>query len=217
MRAYGMRELLYRKARDLGIHFIRYNSQLPFNVTKKDNSLAINFTDIVLRQTMAIRADLLVLGSAVITQKNNPLSSFYKIPQSEDNFFTEAHVKLRPNDFATDGMFLCGMAHGPKTVGESIVQAQAAAARAVTVLSQKKVALEGTFAYVDPFKCSKCGVCVAICPFFAPRLDERSRKAKIMNTLCKGCGLCVASCRSGAISLNGFETSQILEMVKSIL
>ncbi len=217
MRAYGMRELLYRKARDLGIHFIRYNSQLPFNVTKEDSSLAISFTDIVFRQTMAIRADLLVLGSAVIAQKNNPLSSFYKIPQSEDNFFTEAHVKLRPNDFATDGMFLCGMAHGPKTVGESIVQAQAAAARAVTVLSQKKVALEGTFAYVDPFKCSKCGVCVAICPFFAPRLDERSRKAKIMNTLCKGCGLCVASCRSGAICLNGFETSQILEMVKSIL
>ncbi len=217
IRAYGMREILYRQARDIGIHFIRYNTEHSLDVSQNDEGLSIKFTDIVLRQDMSIQADLMILGAAVTTEKNNPLAQFYKIPQSEDNFFTEAHVKLRPNDFATAGMFLCGLAHGPKTVGESIAQAQAAAARAVTVLSKKKVSLDGTYAYVDPAKCSQCGICVSICPFFAPELDAKSRKAKIHSTLCKGCGLCVASCRSGAINLNGFETPQILEMVKSIL
>ncbi|MCF6246866.1 MAG: FAD-dependent oxidoreductase [Desulfobacula sp.] len=217
IRAYGMREILYRQARDLGIHFIRYNTGHTLDVSRDNERISIKFTDIVLRQKMSIQTDLLILGAAVIAQKNNPLAKFYKIPQSEDNFFTEAHVKLRPNDFATAGMFLCGLAHGPKTIGESIAQAQAAAARAVTVLSKEKVSLDGTFAYADPAKCSQCGICVAICPFFAPRFDTKSRKAKIQSTLCKGCGLCVASCRSGAINLNGFETSQIMEMVKSVL
>ncbi len=217
IRAYGTRELLYKKARSLGVHFIRYNAQLPFTVKEKERALVCEFTDTVLRQSMTVRADRLILGAAVVAEKNNPLAAFYKVSQNPDHFFSEAHVKLRPNDFATDGMFLCGMAHGPKTVGESIAQAQAAAARAVTVLSKKEVALEGTFAYVDPFKCSRCGVCISICPFFAPRFDPRSKKAAVQSTLCKGCGLCVASCRSGAIRLNGFETGEIMEMVKSFL
>jgi heterodisulfide reductase subunit A len=212
-----MREILYRQARDLGIHFIRYNTEHDLDVSENNKGLSIKFTDRVLRQNMGIQTDLLILGAAVIAQKNNPLAQLYKIPQSEDNFFTEAHVKLRPNDFAKDGMFLCGLAHGPKTVGESIAQAQAAAARAITILSKEKVLLDGAFAYVNPAKCSRCGICVSICPFFAPWLDTKSRKAKIQSTLCKGCGLCVASCRSGAINLNGFETAEILEMVKSIL
>ena len=217
IRAYGMRENLYRVARDMGIHFIRYNHDKSLDVTRNNGLIKLEFTDIVFRRKMVIEADLLVLASAVIASKNNPLAKFFKVSQNEDNFFIEAHVKLRPNDFATDGMFLCGLAHGPKTVGESIAQAQAAAARAVTVLSQKSVSLQGTVAYVNPAFCSQCGICVAICPYYAPVFDFKTKKAHIQQILCKGCGLCVASCRSGAINLNGFETSQIMNMVKSIL
>jgi len=217
IRTYGMREDLYKTARDMGIHFIRYNYDKPLDVTRDTGGIKLGFTDIVLRREMVIKADLLVLAAAVIAPERNPLAKLFKVSRNEDNFFTEAHVKLRPNDFATDGMFLCGLAHGPKTVGESIAQAQAAAARAVTVLSQKSVSLQGTVAYVNPAFCSQCGICVSICPYYAPMFDLKTQKARIQHTLCKGCGLCVASCRSGAINLNGFETPQIMDMIKSIL
>jgi heterodisulfide reductase subunit A len=217
IRTYGMRENLYRKARGMGIHFIRYNNDKSLEVTKDNDSLKLDFTDIVFRRHMVIKADLLVLATAVVATPDNPLAKLFKVSQNTDHFFAEAHVKLRPNDFATDGMFLCGLAHGPKTVGESIAQAQAAAARAVTVLSKETVSLQGTIAYVDSALCSQCGVCVSICPYYAPMFNLKNKKAQIQQTLCKGCGLCVASCRSGAINLNGFETSEILEMVKALL
>ncbi|MCP3873538.1 MAG: CoB--CoM heterodisulfide reductase iron-sulfur subunit A family protein, partial [Desulfobacteraceae bacterium] len=123
IRAYGMRENLYREARDMGIHFIRYNNDLELKATQTNGKIQLEFTDIVFRREMVIQADLLVLAAAVTVPENNPLSKLFKVSQNADNFFAEAHVKLRPNDFATDGMFLCGMAHGPKTVGESIAQA----------------------------------------------------------------------------------------------
>ncbi|WP_413831251.1 FAD-dependent oxidoreductase [Desulfobacula sp.] len=217
IRTYGMREDLYRAARDMGIHFIRYNNDKTLQVTQNNDLIKLEFTDIVLRREMVIETQLLVLASAVIAEEKNSLVKLFKISQNEDHFFAEAHVKLRPNDFAIDGMFLCGIAHGPKTVGESITQARAAAARAVTVLSKKSVSLLGTVAYVDPTLCSQCSVCVSICPYYAPIFNLKTKKAQIQHTLCKGCGLCVASCRSGAINLNGFETSEILDMVKSIL
>ena len=124
-------------------------------------------------------------------------------------------MKLRPVDFATDGVFVCGIAHSPKPVDESIAQAQAAAARAVTLLSAKSLPVSGTVAQVNPVYCSSCGICVSVCPYSAPRFDEKTGKAMIESTLCKGCGLCVASCRSGALHLKGFETSQIMGMIDS--
>jgi len=166
---------------------------------------------------MVINADLLVLASAVVPEKHNPLAQMYKVPQNEDGFFAEAHVKLRPNDFATDGVFVCGLAHAPKPLEESISQAQAAASRAVTVLSALEISVSGTVALVDPNFCSSCGVCVEICPYSAPKFSEKTGKAEIQSTLCKGCGLCVASCRSGAIHLKGFDTGQIMAMIQSCL
>ena len=139
------------------------------------------------------------------------------IPQNDDGFFAEAHVKLRPSDFATDGVFVCGLAHAPKPVEESISQAQAAASRAVTVLSALEIAVSGMVAMVDPNMCSSCGVCTEICPYSAPKFNETSSKAEIQSALCKGCGLCVASCRSGAIHLKGFETGQIMAQLRSCL
>ncbi len=217
LRAYGLREDLYREAREQGIKFIRYDNDQEIGVGAAENGLNITFTDRVLRRQMVIESDLLVLASAVVPQKANPLAQMFKVPQNDDGFFAEAHVKLRPNDFATDGVFVCGLAHAPKPIEESIVQAQAAASRAVTVLSALEVSVSGTVAMVDPNFCSSCGVCVDICPYSAPKFDEKSGKAEIQATLCKGCGLCVASCRSAAIHLKGFDTGQIFAQLKTCL
>ena len=217
LRAYGLREDLYRQARDQGIKFIRYDHEKEIGVTATENCLEITFSDRVLKRQMVINGDLLVLASAVVPEKHNPLAQMYKVPQNEDGFFAEAHVKLRPNDFATDGVFVCGLAHAPKPLEESISQAQAAASRAVTVLSALEISVSGTVAQVDPNFCSSCGVCVEICPYSAPKFSEKTGKAEIQSTLCKGCGLCVASCRSGAIHLKGFDTGQIMAMIQSCL
>jgi heterodisulfide reductase subunit A len=217
LRSYGLREDLYREARTQGIKFIRYNSEKEIGVRSAENGLEITFSDRVLKRQMAITSDLLVLASAVVPEKSNPLAQMYKVPQNDDGFFAEAHVKLRPNDFATDGVFVCGLAHSPKPIEESISQAQAAASRSVTVLSALEVSVSGTVAMVDPSCCSSCGVCVEVCPYSAPKFDENTGKAEIQATLCKGCGLCVASCRSGAIHLKGFDTGQIMAMIQTCL
>jgi heterodisulfide reductase subunit A len=217
LRSYGLREDLYREARSQGIKFIRYDREKEIGVASTENYLEITFTDRVLKRKMAITSDLLVLASAVVPEKSNPLAQMYKVSQNDDGFFAEAHVKLRPNDFATDGVFVCGLAHAPKPIEESISQAQAAASRAVTVLSALEVSVSGTVALVDPNFCSSCGVCVEVCPYSAPKFNEKTGKAEVQSTLCKGCGLCVASCRSGAIHLKGFDTGQIMAMIQSCL
>jgi heterodisulfide reductase subunit A len=217
IRSYGLREDLYREARDRGIKFIRYNNDIGVDVNATENGLEINFTDRVLRRRMVIKSDLLVLASAIVPEKNNSLAQLYKVTQNDDGFFAEAHVKLRPNDFATDGVFVCGLAHAPKPIDESITQAQAAASRAVTVLSALELSVSGMVALVNPNFCSQCGVCVSVCPYSAPKFNDKTGKAEIQSTLCKGCGLCTASCRSGAIHLKGFDTSQIMAMLTSCM
>ncbi len=126
---------------------------------------------------------------------------------------------MGPSEFATDGIFLCGMAHYPKSIDESVAQALAASSRAATLLARKSIQMSGTLALVDPHICSECGVCVEVCPYSAPVLSEEgpSPGAAVVNeALCKGCGLCVASCRSGAIKLKGFGREQILAMINEI-
>jgi heterodisulfide reductase subunit A len=217
IRTYGLREDLYRKARSEGIVFIRYDVNEPLQVEKDASALNISFTDKVLRRKMEIKSDLLVLAAAVVPETDNPLAQLYKVSQNEDGFFAEAHAKLKPVDFATDGVFVCGLAHAPKSLDESIAQAQAAASRSVTILSSKSRTVSGTVAQVNADFCSRCGVCVSICPYGAPKFNEKTTKAEVQPTLCKGCGLCVASCRSGAIQQKGFETEQIMSMIGSSL
>jgi heterodisulfide reductase subunit A len=128
----------------------------------------------------------------------------------------EKHAKLGPVEFATDGVFLCGLAHYPKPIDESVAQGRAAASRAMTLLAQKSIYASGNVAQTNPFNCSSCGVCVAICPYTAPTFTEEgpnAGKAQINPVLCKGCGLCVASCRSGAIHLKGFDNDQIFAQI----
>ena len=216
MRPYGLREDLYRKARSIGINFIRYDFDKKLSLESDAKNLHIAFFDCVLKRQIIIQPDIVILASAIVTEKENKLTQLYKVTQNEDGFFAEAHVKLRPVDFATDGVFVCGLAHSPKPIDESITQAQAAASRAVTLLSAKSIFASGTVAYIDPNFCSSCGVCVAICPYSAAKFNEKSGKAEIEPTLCKGCGLCAASCRSGAIDLNGFGNDQIFAQIYAL-
>ena len=219
MRAYGLREDLYRKAREKGIIFLRHNVEEKIDINVENESLNIRFTDTAMRRKVEIRPDLMILASAIVPQKENPLAQMFKVPLNDDNFFMEAHVKLRPVDCATDGVFICGLAHAPKPIDESIAQAQAAATRAITLLAKKKTFMSGSVAMINPSDCSNCGVCVDICPYSAPSFIQEgpfTGKAEINPILCKGCGLCVASCRSGAIHLKGFDNNQIFAQIYAL-
>ena len=168
---------------------------------------------------MEIPADLVALATAIVPYRDERLARFFKVPMNEDGFFIEAHAKLGPSEFATDGVFLCGLAHYPKPIDESVAQAQAASSRAVTLLARKTVSTSGTVAYITPAYCSSCGVCLEVCPYSAPsfvREGPLAGRAEINPVLCKGCGLCVSSCRSGAINLRGFEEGQIMAMINEI-
>jgi heterodisulfide reductase subunit A len=215
LRPYGLREDLYRKARSTGIIFIRYKSDQAFNVDVDQEDLLVTFTDRMLGRQMEIRPDLLVLASAVVPEMENPLAQFYKVPRNEDGFFAEAHVKLRPVDFATDGVFVCGLAHAPKSIDESIVQAQAASARAVTVLAKGNIKLGGIITYIQPELCSGCLGCINVCPFGAITFDQKKFVADVNPALCKGCGACAAVCPSEAPALMGFDNNQLYAQIKN--
>ncbi|MBW1754165.1 MAG: CoB--CoM heterodisulfide reductase iron-sulfur subunit A family protein, partial [Deltaproteobacteria bacterium] len=217
LRPYGLREDLYRKARSAGIVFIRYNSDKVFNVALEQEDLHVTFTDRVLGRQMEIRPDLLILASAIVPDMENPLAQLYKVPQNQDGFFAEAHVKLRPVDFATDGVFVCGLAHAPKSIDESIAQAQAAVARAVTVLAMENIKLGGIVSHIVPELCSGCLSCIQVCPFGAITFDEKQSTAEVNSALCKGCGACSATCFSDAPILIGFDNNQIYTQIKSAL
>jgi heterodisulfide reductase subunit A len=216
IRTYGEREYIYKEAREKGIIFIRYTLENKPSVKIEDDDLIITVTDHVLEQKVEIVTDLLTLASAVVPNKGDALAQFFKVPLNDDGFFVEKHAKLGPSEFSTDGVFLCGLAHYPKPIDESIVQGRAAASRAVTLLARKTIHTSGAVAETVPMHCSSCKVCISICPYSAPSLIEEGPfegKAKINPVLCKGCGLCVASCRSGAIKLKGFDNDQIFAQI----
>jgi heterodisulfide reductase subunit A2 len=219
IRTYGEREYLYRAAREAGVKFIRFSLDRKPEVGAEDGTLQIRVTDPILQRPILLKADLLTLATAIVPYRDQKLSQFFKIPMNEDGFFVEAHAKLGPSEFATDGVFLCGMAHYPKSIDESVAQALAASSRAVTLLARKEFQVSGTVAEVNPLYCSGCGVCIEICPYSAPSLVTEGRsagKAQVNPVLCKGCGLCVASCRSGALNLKGFGEDQIMAMINEM-
>ncbi len=209
IRTYGLRENLYRQARDSGIHFIRFDLQKGLTVGEDQGNIEVIFTDAVLNHKLTLHPDLLILASAIISPEKSELSKKFKVPLNQDGFFVEAHAKLRPVDFATDGIFVCGLAHGPKPIDESIIQAQAAVARAAAIICKQKLMVGGMVAETDAVKCTGCRVCAEVCPYQAVEISPDD-KAIVNEAVCKGCGLCAASCRSGAASLKGFSDADIL-------
>jgi heterodisulfide reductase subunit A len=141
-----------------------------------------------------------------------------KVPLNNDGYFLEAHVKLRPVDFATEGIFVAGLAHSPKFITETIAQAEAAAARASTILANSKYYAEATVSHVDENLCVGCGLCSSLCPYEAIEVISKNgkRHSMVNEALCKGCGTCVASCPSGAMDQYGFTRKQIMEMIEAI-
>ncbi len=220
IRTYGEKEYLYHQAREAGIIFIRYLASDKPNIKIENGKISVTVQDTSLNQYLEMEADLVTLASAIVANKDQKLAKFFKIQVNEDGFYIEKHAKLGPCEFATDGVFLCGLAHYPKPIDESIAHGKGAAAKALTLLAKKKIRTSGTIADVEPLKCSSCGVCVSICPYSAPSFipdDARffAGKAQINPVLCKGCGLCVASCRSGALRLKGFDNDQIFAQINA--
>jgi heterodisulfide reductase subunit A-like polyferredoxin len=210
LRSYGFREDLYRKAREKGVIFIRYDlDHLPDVSSENEEDLAVTVIDPILGRSLSLSPDLLILASAVLPNKNKELFELFKVPVNDEGFLIEAHMKLRPVDFASDGLFMAGLAHYPKSLDESIAQAKASVARAVTILSKKAILVGGVVASVNPDRCAACLTCVRTCPYNAPRIGEEGY-AIIDPAECRGCGACVAECPGKAISLQHFTDEQII-------
>jgi len=199
---------------------MRYDDETKPEVTKENGKLRVTAWEPVLKTWIPIEPDLLVLSVATVPNPDNErLAGMLKVPLTKDKFFLEAHMKLRPVDFATDGVFLCGMAHSPKFIDESISQSCASAARAATVLSKTALEMEGSIANVDEELCSGCKICASVCAYNAIEMEENSEKpvAKVLEALCKGCGVCGASCPTKSITMRHFTNEQILAQIRSAL
>ncbi|MFZ5599436.1 MAG: FAD-dependent oxidoreductase, partial [Bacillota bacterium] len=219
IRTYGYFEDLYTEARRKGVIFVRYSADNKPKVEETATGTKVTFMDHVLNRPIEIYADVIGLAGAIVPNDNTALSKQFKVPVNAEGFFLEAHLKLRPVDFGTDGVFMCGLAHGPKNLEENIAQAKAAAGRAATALAKENIQTDGKAAFVNKRKCVACGVCVEVCPAKAATLvtDERGNTAADVNpALCKGCGACSSSCRSGAINVKGCSNEQLMAMVQVV-
>jgi heterodisulfide reductase subunit A len=177
----------------------------------------VEFRDPILDRRLAVKADILCLATAIVSHKDNALTQFFKVPMDMDGWLLEAHQKLRPVDFPNDGVFLCGMAHYPKPIDESIAQAKAAASRALTFLTLENIKVGGVVSHIIPELCSGCLGCINVCPYGAISFDDEKAVAVVNQALCKGCGACAAACPSEAPILMGFNNEQLYAQIKSAL
>ncbi len=209
MRTYGFKETFYTQAREKGVLFVRFDEKKKPSVSLSGGQLSVEIEDPMLHLPLTLRPDLLVLSEAVVPNEGSKeLANLFKFPLTLEGFFLEAHVKLRPVDFATDGLYLCGLAHYPKSVNETIAQAEAASARAATILSQEALQVGGVVAVVEGERCAACLTCVRVCPYEVPVINAKG-EAEIDLAKCKGCGSCAAECPARAIELMHFRDPQL--------
>jgi heterodisulfide reductase subunit A len=211
MMTYGFKEKYYKEAREKGVIFLQYDEARKPEVCI-DNSMVVKIYEPMIQELLEIPTNFLVLSTGIKPNEENvKTAKMLKVPLNSDGFFLEAHVKLRPVDFSTEGIFVAGTCHSPKFIKESIFQAYAAASRAGTLLAQDKYKIEANVSSVNEDLCSGCGLCISSCPYSAIELDEG--KAKVNEALCKGCGSCAAVCPSGAMEQKGFKNDQLHAMI----
>jgi heterodisulfide reductase subunit A-like polyferredoxin len=209
MRMYSFLEQSYARARKAGILFLRYEEDRKPEVRGHDGKLMVTLYNPVLREEISFHPDLLVLSTATVPANTSELASILKVPRTADGFFLEAHMKLRPVDFASEGMYLCGLAHAPKMMDESLSQAMAAVARACTILAKDQIQVGGVISVVNPEKCAACLTCVRVCPYHVPVINADG-VAEIEIAMCQGCGICASECPGKAITLQHFTDEQIM-------
>ena len=214
MMTYGFSEKHYKDARKMGIRFVRFTPEEPPVVEKRDGVLFVRCADMSLGETIECRADRVILASAVIPNDTSALAGIFKLPRTREGFFLEAHMKLKPIDFAADGMYMAGTCHSPKNIRETIADAQGAAARAAATLAKDTITVSAMVAKIEEQKCAACLTCVRVCPYGVPVISEEG-KAVIDPTKCKGCGTCAAECPAKAIDLMHSRDRQIIEKVRA--
>jgi len=216
IRSYGLHELQYRRARELGVTFIHFEPDRKPEVTLNGGKLLVKVMDKALNREIDLEPDFVVLSAAVRPQPDaEEFASNLKLPLTQDRFIMEAHMKLRPLDLVNEGMYLCGLAHAPKNVAESIVQARGAVSRALTVLSQPYLMVGGVVSVVDPDKCVACLTCVRSCPYDVPVINKEG-VASIEPAACQGCGICASVCPRKAITLQHYSDKQIIAKVDAL-
>ena len=222
MRTYAQREALYKQARKLGVIFINYELHGKPKVTENGPQIDVEVWDHVLHRPLKISADMVILATAIRPNADAvDLGKLYKVPVDGHGFYQEAHAKLRPVDFSTDGMFVAGLAHYPKPIEESVAQALAASSRAATLLAKTKISLDAVKATVDENYCDGCALCVDVCPYNAITLVERETKdgkiIRVNKAQCKGCGLCQGTCPKRGVFVSGFTMKQISAQIQAAL
>ena len=226
MRTYGEREYLYKKAREMGVVFINYELHGKPKVSEVDKRIRVDVWDHVLHRPVRITADMVILATAIVgTAEIDRLAGMYRLPLDDNGFFQEAHAKLRPIDFTTEGVFCAGLAQYPKPVDESVSQALAASARATTLLSRREVTLDAIKAVVNEQKCDGCALCIDVCPYHAIELIERNqgrdlppvKLVRINSAECKGCGICQGTCPVRGVDIAGFTMHQFSSQIAAAL
>jgi len=218
---YGFFEEYYRKAMEQGVKFIRYNLEDPPKVIGNQKARAVKVYDDLMGEYIELPCELVVLATPLIYNvDNNEISKMFKVPLTDEKFFLEAHLKLRPVEFATDGVYVCGSARWPANISEAVSQGYAAASKAAIPMIKGRVKVEAITSFCNERICKGCGNCVEVCPFGAVELEQTSEKRKVANVdqvKCKGCGCCVSACPSGAMQQRGFTDGQLLSEINSIL
>jgi heterodisulfide reductase subunit A len=223
MRTYGERELLYQRARELGVIFVRFRLAEPPRVEDAQGRLKITVKDQILGRPVSFMVDLLSLATAIIPHQNAPLAELYKIPLNAQGFFSEAHAKIRPVEAPTEGIYLAGLCHYPKPIQESIAESLACASRANTVLSKDFLLMDSIISNPIDENCDGCAFCVDACPFQAITLLEYMKEGNLRKTVevnpiqCKGCGSCMATCPKAGIYVAGFTPEQLEAQVDAAL
>jgi len=216
IRTYGLLEEYYTEARKKGVLFFRFDPEDPPVAESSKDGVNVTFKDHILDRSIQVSTDLLILSAGMQAEDTEELSSIVKLARTPEGYFMEAHVKLRPVDMGTEGVFVCGTAHSPKLLSETISQAYAASARAITFLSQSHLTLSAVTAQVEAEKCASCLICVRSCPYDVPKINDEG-VSEIDEALCHGCGICAAECPAKAIQLNWYEDDQILCKVEALL